>query len=429
MNLKKFTLVFLFIIAFSVSLAASPAEARDINLAESDSLNLMAEFSLFYEYHRNKDYASALPHGWNIINSQPEKFLQYKPFRKMEEILWYMHDSTDATEEQKMAIADTTIYLYNKAMQVNEDKSFYFEAKKAFVMETWMNLPVAEVIAEYEKAIQMDPTISTFYKDRLGQLYANNASDDNDYLDKAIELYTQLSEAEPDNALWISRIESIVKNPEQLMDVRKKSWYLDKDNLEKAWKYASTCQTYKAYERATEPLEFLTQKAPDVINYWLQLSSVYDKTDQRDKAISAYKRLIELQPDNKDNYANLALIYKKMDQLSVARSYLQKASKIDPDWDFPYFVEAQLYEQAARNCIGSKFEFIDKAVYQLAVDTYRIAKSKGGQNAGAAGERMNALSGSVPQQEDYFFRQLKPGDKVKIEGKCYDWIGKSISVP
>ncbi|KAB2837538.1 MAG: tetratricopeptide repeat protein, partial [Melioribacteraceae bacterium] len=194
-------------------------------------------------------------------------------------------------------------------------------------------------------------------------------------------------------------------------------------------KYASLCLKYKEYERAIEALEFLTQKSPDVINYWLQLSSAYDKSDKTDKALSAYKRLIELQPDNKDNYANIALIYKKMDQLSVARTYLQKASNMDPNWDFPYFVEAQLYEQAARNCIGSQFEFIDKAVYQLAVDTYRTARSKGGSNAGAAAERMNALKDSVPQQEDYFFRKIKSGDKIKIEGKCYDWIGRTIVVP
>ena len=30
-------------------------------IAASDSMNLMAEFSLFYEYYKNKDFKSALP--------------------------------------------------------------------------------------------------------------------------------------------------------------------------------------------------------------------------------------------------------------------------------------------------------------------------------------------------------------------------------
>lgn len=429
MKITKFTQTIILITVFSVSLLASSPREVKTEVNEADSLNLMVEFSLFYEYHKNKDYTSAEPHGWNIILTNPEQFLKYKPFKKMEDILWYLHDSTNATDEQKLAISDTTIFLYNKALKVNEDLSSYFQVKKAFIMENWKELPAAEVISEYEKAISMDPSTSTFYKDRLGQLYAKNAADDNDYLEKAIELYSQMSEVEPDNALWVSRIESIVRNPEELMDVTKRSWELNKDNLEKAWKYASLCLKYKEYDRAIEALEFLTQKSPDVINYWLQLSSAYDKSDKTDKALAAYKKLIELQPDNKDNYANIALIYKKMDQLSVSRSYLQKASNMDSDWDFPYFVEAQLYEQAARSCIGAQFEFIDKAVYQLAVDTYRTARSKGGPNASSAGERMNALKDSVPQQEDYFFRKIKSGDKIKIEGKCYDWIGRTIIVP
>lgn len=419
----------IFCITFSVSVLNAATNNIKTDFAQADSINPMVEFSLFYEYHKNKDYASAAPHGWNIIHNNPEQFIKYKPFKKMEDILWYMHDSTNADDNQKAAIADTIIFLYNRAMKTNEDMSSYFQVKKAFVMENWKTLPAAEVIAEYEKSIAMDPNTSTFYKDRLGQLYAKNAADDNDYLEKALELYSQMSEAEPDNALWIARIEALAQNPEELMNITKKSWELSKDNLEKAWKYASLCLKYKEYERAIEALEFLTQKSPDVINYWLQLSSAYDKSDKTDKALSAYKKLIELQPDNKDNYANIALIYKKMDQLSVARTYLQKASNMDPNWDFPYFVEAQLYEQAARNCIGGQFEFIDKAVYQLAVDTYRTARSKGGSNAGAAGERMNALKDSVPQQEDYFFRKIKSGDKIKIEGKCYDWIGRTIIVP
>ena len=223
----------------------------------------------------------------------------------------------------------------------------------------------------------------------------------------------------------------IADDPEQLAEVYKKAWDIDKDNTEKAWQYASACLRIKKYEEAIEPLEFLVEKSPEVINYWTQLASAYDKVDKTGKALDAYKKLIELQPTNRDNYANIALIYKKLDQLSVARSYLQKALNTSPEpWDFPYFVEAQLYEQAGRNCTaGGSFEFMDKCVYQLAVETYAKARSIGGNYATAANDRIRALSNSVPSQEDFFFRQLKSGDQIKIEGKCYDWIARSITVP
>jgi len=72
---------------------------------------------------------------------------------------------------------------------------------------------------------------------------------------------------------------------------------------------------------------------------------------------------------------------------------------------------------------------MDKCVYQLAVDTYRKAVNIGGSSAANARERIQALANSVPQKEDYFFRKLRSGSEVKIEGACYNWIGKSIIIP
>ncbi len=74
-----------------------------------------------------------------------------------------------------------------------------------------------------------------------------------------------------------------------------------------------------------------------------------------------------------------------------------------------------------------EFDFIDKCVYQLAVDTYRKVRNMGGTYAPSATERIKALSNSVPQQEDYFFQKIKSGTVIKIKGKCYDWIGRSIT--
>jgi hypothetical protein len=99
---------------------------------------------------------------------------------------------------------------------------------------------------------------------------------------------------------------------------------------------------------------------------------------------------------------------------------------VSPDWDYPDMIEAQLYEQAARAC---DFDFMAKCVYLLAVNTYRKAANLNGQYSSAASERIKALANSIPTKEDYFFRKLKSGDSVKIEGPCYDWIQRSITVP
>jgi tetratricopeptide (TPR) repeat protein len=345
----------------------------------------------------------------------------------MEEILWFMHDSVAATDEEKAVLADTTLYLYDKAIEYEPEKKGTYLTRRAYVLEIWKKAPVEEVIEAYETAFTEEDDIDTFYKDRLGIIFMQNDDGANNYKLKALDVYSDLSEKEPDNPLWIQRIESLAESPEELVEISKKAWDLDKDNPEKAWKYASNCIRAKMYDRAVEPLEFLIEQSPEVINYWKQLATSYEKLESNDQAINAYKKLIELQPDNRDNYVNLAIIYKKINQLSVARSYLQKATKVSSDWDYPYIIEAQLYEQAARECIAGEFEFIDKCIYQLAVNTYKKARSLGGSYAQMAGERINALANSVPSTEDYFFRKIEVGDEIKIEGKCYDWIGRSIT--
>lgn len=420
-NLKIIT-VFLTILLTGVSVS----NAQSTNQNDSLKKFLQTEFSLFYEYHKNHDFNSAYPHGWNVINNDPTDYIKYKVFKRMDDILWFLRDSVETSDAEKKKIQDTALYFYDRAAQFEPDKKADYLAKKAYILEIWHNAPVPALVSAYEAALTADSQIPSFYRDRLGLIYSANDDGANNFKTKAIQLYSNLTQEDPENPLWPERIKKLADDPEQLIEIYKKVWDLDKENLEKAWGYAATCIRYEKWEKAVEPLEFLTSKSPDVVNYHKRLAQAYEKTDQTNKAVNEYNTLIKLEPENRDNYANLAIVYQKQGQFSVSRSYLQKASNADPKWDFPYYLEAQLYESAARNC---GFEFMDKCVYQLAVDTYNKARSMGGEYSSSAAERMRALSNSVPTKEDYFFRKLSSGTTIKIEGNCYGWIGRSIVVP
>ena len=425
--MKLRVLITIFSLAFFVNNSFARTNSFNFNLEKSDSVNLLAEFSLFYEYYKNKDFQSAVDHGWKVININPKNFLQYKPFKKMEDILWFFHDSLAKSDEEKIKFADTTLYLYDKAIFYGEKEASYFLGRKAYIMEMWKNLSAEEVIPVYENAIATDPKLDNFYKDRLGLLYAKNDNETNGYKLKALDLYSKLSEEDPTNDVWLQRIDGLASNPDELIDVRNKAWELDKENLSKAYSYAETCYKFQNYEKAVILFEFLVNKAPDIANYWRKLASVYNKLDRTSDGLKAYKKLIELEPSNRDNYLNIGQLFYKIGQLSTARTQYQKASQASSDpWDLPFYYEAQLYEQAARNC---GFDFMDKCVYQLAVDTDPKAVNIGGSSAANARERIQALANSVPQKEDYFFRKLRSGSEVKIEGACYNWIGKSIIIP
>ncbi len=418
-RLTAMTMLFLLLCVFS----AFP-KSSIVTEVPDDSTKILELYSLFSEYYKNKDYQSAVPYGWQVLQMNPSKFSKYI-FYKMEDALWYLHDSTDIAPEQKQAIADTITYLYNMAEKYNPDAKGYFQVRKAFVEESWLDMPVDSVISDYQLAFQYNPDLDPYYYQKLGELYKNNASDSNDYKTKAIDLYTKLSEKYPDDPQWTQELEGLVENIDELVTLTKKNWEKDKENPEKAWKYASTAMKANDYQEAIIPLEYLEQQSPESVNYLTQLAQAYQKTDQLDKAEDAYKKLIQIEPQNKNHYLNLGLIYKDKGQLAAARTQFQKANDVGNGWAQAVYYEGLLYEQAARNCT---FDFNAKVVYQIAVDTYRKALSID-PNFTQARERINALSGSIPTQEDYFFRKYKSGQTVTPSGDCYSWIGKSVTVP
>jgi tetratricopeptide (TPR) repeat protein len=311
------------------------------------------------------------------------------------------------------------------AIQYYPEGKAYFQVRKAFVAETWLELDPETVIAEYKKAAEYNPDMDTYYYNRLGQLYISNISDDNDYKMKAIDLYSMLAIREPDNPEWPRILSTLVEDVDQLLDIRKKNWELDKDNLSKAWTYASECMRNQRFERAIEPLEFLVQKSPETINYWNQLGTAYNKVGRLNDAEAAYQKLIQLEPNNKDFYFNLGLIYKEQGKLSKARQYFDLANDKAGGWGMAVYSIGLLYEQAARDC---QFDFKTKLVYLLAQETYRRALGVD-PSLTQARERINALSTSIPSQEDYFFQGYKSGDVIPITGECFTWIGKSVTIP
>ena len=107
-------------------------------------------------------------------NNSLKKWIYYK----MEDCLWYLHDSTDVASEMKEAYEDTIIYLYDLAMRIYPEEKAYFESHKAFIMEGWIHAPDEDIIAEYELAIEYDKNLSSYYYHRLGQLYVKNQSDE-----------------------------------------------------------------------------------------------------------------------------------------------------------------------------------------------------------------------------------------------------------
>jgi tetratricopeptide (TPR) repeat protein len=395
------------------------------SFAQDDTLKIYRKWSLFAEYHKNADYLSALPYGWEIIQLDPTRFRTI--FLRMEDCLVKLHDSSATPDAQKKVYADTLMYLYDVAMQTQPENAAYFHKNKGYYLELWYLDRASDALSEYEKALQKDPNLDFYYIDRIGLLYMKYASDKNDYKMKALELYQNASAKDPNNPIPIERMKSLAEDVTQLINITYQAWQLDRESLAKAWQYASITFQSGEYQKAIEPLEFLAKKTPDSETYWYRLGTSYQKLEKYSQAIEAYKKAFELNPKTKEYPLNIGICYKELGQFATARNFFYKAAEIGSGWGLPYLHEAALYRTAVDKC--GTFEFMDKVVLKLAQDIYYKAKSVDVSVAVLASEGINSLNNSVPSKEEYFFRKYRSGQTIKIEGPCYNWIGKSITVP
>ena len=392
------------------------------NLAQNaDSMKVLTDYSLFSEYHKNKDFDSALPYGWSVIEANPVKFSKWI-YYKMEECLWAVHDSSSSTPEQVKAVQDTILYFYDLAIKYRDQDKGYFQARKALVSEIWLNLPASVTIPAYEQAIAWQPELSSFYYNRLGQLYINNDDGTNGYKEKAIDLYTVLVEREPENPVWGNIITDLFGNIDDRLKFQKDAWEKDPQNEKKAKALAATAIQASEWAQAVAPLEFLVSKDPTNVGYLTQLGNVYNKLENAVKSEEVFSKFISLDPGNKDHYFYFGKALMDAGKYSQARTQFIKASEVGNGWALPIFYEGFLYEQSASSCS----DFDRKLVYLLAQNTYRKALSMD-PNLNEAKDRISALSGAVPTKEDYFFRNLKSGTVLPIT--CVSWIGKSVTVP
>ncbi|MDP2366033.1 MAG: hypothetical protein Q8M94_19955 [Ignavibacteria bacterium] len=393
-----------------------------LNIAQTaDSMKVLTDYSLFSEYHKNKDCESALPYGWKVIEAQPTWFSKWI-YYKMEECFWALHDSSSTAPELVQSIQDTILYFYDLAIKYREEDKGYFQGRKAYVSELWLKLSAEVTIPLYEQAIAWQPQLSSFYYHQLGQLYVNSDDGNNGFKVKAIDLYGILAEREPDNPVWTEIPKSLFENIDDLLKYLKETWEKDLQNEKKAKAYASAAIQASEWAQAVAPLEFLVSKELENVGYLTQLGNVYNKLDNGTKSEEIFARLIKLEPNNKDHYFYFGKALMEAGKYSQARTQFLKASDVGNGWALPIFYEGFLYEQAASGCA----DFDKKVVYYLAQLTYRKALNMD-PNLTEAKDRISALTGVVPTKEDYFFRNLKSGATITIT--CVGWIGKSITVP
>jgi cytochrome c-type biogenesis protein CcmH/NrfG len=76
--------------------------------------------------------------------------------------------------------------------------------------------------------------------------------------------------------------------------------------------------------------EQLVAQDPKNVQGWIALGNDYFDTKQRQKAIDAYARALELSPNNPDVLTDQGVMYRELGQFDKAVANFKKASQIDP---------------------------------------------------------------------------------------------------
>lgn len=398
----------LFLSIFFVPGAAIVAQVsnpgRNVNQAE-----LVRNWSLFFEYHKNGEFVTAVPYGWNVYRLDPTRFKPlytklaecYYSFYKRAKIgqlkvgtsqddilkslgepssreenfeykkqkttrwlyeaerssLYFVADALVGWDrengfENPIAYADTMIMIYDLGLKDVPDRAASLWLSRAFALENYFEGKELEAITSYAKAAELDfDGIEIYYLDRLGVLYAQNVLSNPNFKLKAVELYRKIQAKYPDNPLPVQRLKVLITDPFEFVTIAEQDLANDPQNSEKMWAAVTANRDAELWGGAEKHLRALIKREPKNSTYWTELGKVLQRDQKFRPAIEAYETALKHEPGIKENYLNISTCYRMLGNFAAARSAALKAAQADRTWGRPYMEIAEIYKSAVEKCV------------------------------------------------------------------------------
>lgn len=416
---------------WSILLLTVAAIATNAQSGDDKEKLLRRNWSLFLEYYKMADYSAALRSGWEVLNLDPKRF--NTAHDKMIEI----YDSLATRAARKgdstyaLALADTAMMILEDNIENFPDERNKLLLRKGYLYEHLYADRSDDAIIAYETGIAGDYlNTHEYYLDRLARLYASKP----EHKMKAVQVLQKMLERDPNNATAQAMMKSLITDPEEYVGVLRDAYYADSENVAKLYELANAFyDNLQMYDSAIVYFNRLVKADPSVKNYWERLGLSYQKLGQYKSAAKAYEQVVKLDPENKESWLNLAASTLQEGDLSKARSHAEKAASLDKNWGRPYLVIAETYDAALRRCVESKrgswekMKIIDKAVAILIQDTYARA-AQDPDVADQARARAKGYDTLTPSSEDLFVNKIKKGSSYTINGDCYGWINRTVTM-
>ncbi|MCD6346690.1 MAG: tetratricopeptide repeat protein [Bacteroidales bacterium] len=432
-------------IAFTVGLilVAGMVRAQDEKYG-SDRKACTRNYTLYKEFHRQKNYEDALGPWYKTIKICPkfstkvwsdgEKMFKVRIDRAkdlvakevlIDSLMWiydqrikYFGDDPRFSEGYILGNKGVALLKYRKEQVLEGYKilqqsiQLQGKASKPPVLLTYMQasrqlfkdglIEAGQVLKDYEMVMdQVDVNLKDKPNDRLYTIAKNGiethftksgAAD----CDALVALYEPQFDAHKTDEVWLKKISR---------------------QLRKAG-----CAGAELYVGTSEALYAINPDAEAGHN----LAVMFMKQEEFDKAVDYLKKAVAIGQESDelaDMYYELAYInYSNYKDYKVARQYAKKAISARPNWGDPYILIGQLYIAARQDAFDNEFD--QSTVFWAAIDKFARAKAVDPEVADKANDMIRQYSQYFPSSETAFYYTLKEGDSYKVGG----WINETTKV-
>jgi tetratricopeptide (TPR) repeat protein len=431
---------FKFLVVTIVLMAATmPANAQKWGTTPEDSIDCIANTSVYREMYKQKDYIGAYDSWHRVVAKCPQSsknlYICGATILKMKINAAKTAEEKDAYIKELMDLYDTRIKYFGEVGDNLGRKAYDLEQLKG-------TKAVAEYYPIYQEAIRqggdkIDPDYAykffdatlTYVKAGLGDatLVIDAYDQVSDLLDKAMR-------DEPAKAEETGKYMAAVENGfapyatcDQLVSIYSKKFQENPNDVDLLKKITNImrkkgCTDQDLFFKASEKLHELE---PSPNTAFLMAQMCYNKK-KYSEAVKYSNEAISGMTDENDKYKSyilLGMAYNGLDNYGAARNAYRNAADVQPSNGEPYLMIAQLYGGSARSVsdgMGGASAFwaaVDKCVRAKNVDSSP-------KTVETANRLIGIYSSHFPKQETAFMLDLIDGHSFTVPG----WIGESTTI-
>ncbi|RMG68983.1 MAG: tetratricopeptide repeat protein [Calditrichaeota bacterium] len=351
-----------------------------------------------------RKYAKPIPYFWRVVLNDPTGTFKVAYSRLVES---YMNMG---------ALDSALIAAYRGLEKYPEYATLHYFAGEIFRRQNRIRCAIPHYEALVQSKIE-DPKVLKNYWAVLAGMYFEIGDP------RAIEAQQKVVALDPADAEASALLARIMERfGQDPLPALEEAFLKDTTNIENARAYGRAAFDTGEYQKALRAYRTIVNQNPEDMDAWMYLARSYEGLDKLQKAIHIYRQILTKQPTHLNALVSLASVYSRMHQFQKARSYIRKALKIDPNYGYAYLVMGQIYEDAVSYCSSRRkkkkgFTYDDKLVYELARAEYKKAARRDPSVATQAEKRYQDLAPFIRTKEDIHMHH-----RNTIKDPCYKWI-------